>query len=325
MSDLYPWQQSSWQRLLSQWQAGRLPHAILLSGCAGLGKGQFAELWAKRLLCQENKLLPCGTCRSCIWFAAASHPDLFKLAPEEVGKAIKIEQVRELIQAIQQTPQQEHQVVIIQPAEALNKAAANALLKTLEEPSGSVFFLLVSHQVSALPATIRSRCQQVSFTVPTQAVATQWLREQVPDEMQVAELLALADGLPLTALSLVESTRLASYQSIVTGLVQVSLGQLSPLTFAATCLKYELAEVLRILWRLSRDLLCLQQVTDPALTHDSQRVTLTRLSTQVSSHRLFSLVDKLVAVQHSMEVKVNLNAQLLYEELFIDWHEACQG
>ncbi len=320
---LYPWQQSQWQQLWLQWQQRRLPHALLLSGCAGLGKSQFAALWAMRLLCQSDQSLPCGTCQSCVWVTAGSHPDLFILTPEEEGKAIKIEQVRELIQNLQQTPQQSHQVVIIQPAEAFNKAAANALLKTLEEPTGSVFFLLVSHQIQALPATIRSRCQPVGFTVPAPAISLEWLQKQLPEQTQaVAALLALADGAPLHALALAEPGRLASYQQISSGLLQVACGQCSPLALATTCLKHELAEVLLVMWGLTRDLLCLHWVQQPDLTHRQHADALSQLSPKVSVHHLFALLDKLTESQQSIESKINLNAQLLYEELFMDWREA---
>lgn len=167
---IYPWQQAQWQSVLQQLQADRLPHALLLAGPSGLGKRSFANALAAHALCVKHTA--CGQCRSCLLLNASNHPDLLELQPEAEGKAIKIEQVRELVTELGQTAQQgSYQVVVIEPAEAMNKAGANALLKTLEEPPGPVIFLLISHQPATIPATIRSRCQRLNFMVPDRAIS----------------------------------------------------------------------------------------------------------------------------------------------------------
>ena len=149
---LYPWQKNQWQRLLSQHRQERLPHALLLTGAAGLGKETFARQFAQFLLCKAAGESVCGQCAGCSLILANNHPDLLMIAPEESGKNIKVDQIRDMSATLNQTAQRAgYQVAIISPAEALNRAAANALLKTLEEPSGRVLLLLVSHQPGALP------------------------------------------------------------------------------------------------------------------------------------------------------------------------------
>ena len=129
---IYPWQQRRWQQLRQQVAQNRLPHAILITGQAGVGKYHFANSFARFLLCQQRTTDACGYCQSCHWFNAATHPDLIRIQPEEEGKAIKIAQIRQLVHDLSHTASQiGYQVVILHPAEAMNKAAANALLKIL--------------------------------------------------------------------------------------------------------------------------------------------------------------------------------------------------
>src|SRR3990167_5981854 len=166
---------------MNQYQQARFPHALLCLGPTGLGKVNFAKTLAMTLLCDIEKPAACGQCRSCLLFQAGNHPDFYELSPEAKSKSIKIDQVRELIAALSQTSSRPRgQVALIHPAELMNRACSNALLKTLEEPSGSVVILLVANQFGALPATIVSRCQRLVFTPPPIEQATLWLQQQLP-------------------------------------------------------------------------------------------------------------------------------------------------
>lgn len=195
----FPWQRLQWQQL----QQAQLPHAILLHGMAGLGKTHFAKLLAKKLLCRDAhqpEQLPCGQCRSCHLWTTQTHPDYLEVMPEETGKAIKIDAIRELTQRMTQTGQiSERRVVLLTPAEAMNHAAANALLKTLEEPPENVFLVLVTHQRHELLATIRSRCHQVGFLPSFSHETQQWLEQWVSDPASCSQALKLAQGKPLNA------------------------------------------------------------------------------------------------------------------------------
>ncbi|MBN3819706.1 DNA polymerase III subunit delta', partial [Paraburkholderia sp. Se-20369] len=200
---IYPWQTDDWnrlQQLRAQW-----PHALLLHGQAGIGKLRFAQHLAQGFLCETPQPdgAPCGTCAACNWFAQGNHPDYRIVLPEALAgeapgaaddagkpadaddggkktrapsKEIKIEQVRALLDFCGVGSHRGGaRVVVLYPAEALNVAASNALLKTLEEPPAGVVFLLVSARIDRLLPTIISRCRQWPMTVPAPEAAAAWL------------------------------------------------------------------------------------------------------------------------------------------------------
>ncbi|MXR37305.1 DNA polymerase III subunit delta' [Craterilacuibacter sinensis] len=189
---LYPWHQADWARISSEFS--RLPNAWLFTGMAGSGKLEFAEHLAQALLCDQPLADhgACGQCESCRWFGSGSHPDFRRLSPiiegEEEGKEgkptrklaqIKIEAVREIIEFSQLSSHRHGQrVVLVEPAETLNPAAANALLKVLEEPPDDVLFLLVAHSPQRLLPTIKSRCRQYPLARPSHEMALAWLKSQ---------------------------------------------------------------------------------------------------------------------------------------------------
>jgi len=172
----YPWQRPLWQGLLDRLRDGRLPHALLLSGPAGMGKQEFASRFSRAILCDSPNEdgSACGQCRGCQLMQAGSHPDYLLVAPEEEGKAIGIDAVRELARFQALKSQYGRQRVIqLQPADALNPNSANALLKTLEEPAGDTILLLTTDRPMALLPTIRSRCQKIIFrpmATPTEEI-----------------------------------------------------------------------------------------------------------------------------------------------------------
>jgi DNA polymerase-3 subunit delta' len=208
---LLPWHRDLAAEKLQQ--RGRWPQALLIAGRRGLGKRALALHFARALLCEAPR--PggdaCGVCPGCVYMAAGAHPDLRLIEPlltDEEGNvtvvdAITVERVRELT-AFTQLSSHRHRakVAVIAPAEAMNAAAANALLKTLEEPPVATYLMLVSHQSARLPATIISRCQRLPMPEPDAAKAAAWLTGQgVADAGRV---LAQAGGAPLLALELAD-------------------------------------------------------------------------------------------------------------------------
>ncbi len=220
------WLQPPYRRLLGM--RATLPHALLLTGPPGIGKSQLAWRFAGALLCEAP--LPdgdaCGRCPACGWFAQGSHPDVRVLSPgsdeEEEGKEkasrdIRIAQVRALAGFLSVGAHRGgRKLVVVDPADAMNVPAANALLKTLEEPPGDCVFLLVSSRADALPPTIRSRCVVVAVPMPPLAEAAAWLaRETGAAEAEVAGWLAATGGSPLRARALAEPAQAAAYRLIV--------------------------------------------------------------------------------------------------------------
>ncbi len=223
---LYPWQQRDWAQL--QQLRERLPHAILLHGPEGTGKAAFAHAFAASLLCGSPLATgeACGTCSSCGWFAQYSHPDFRRLRPEALdadeaeeaaeggaddgggkkasskapSKDIRIEQVRALASFMNvSTHRSGLRIVLLYPAEALNSASANALLKTLEEPPPGTLFLLVTHRIDRLLPTILSRCRQFAMSTPDTASALAWLQNEGVTNAE--RWLAEQGGAPLAALA----------------------------------------------------------------------------------------------------------------------------
>lgn len=198
-----PWLEPERLALNRALEAGRLGHAPMFLGSAGVGKRVLAGWLANRLLCtRPDDGEPCGTCHSCELISNATHPDRFVLEPLEDKTEILVDQVRDFIASLSLTPSVgEVRVGLMVPADRLNRNAANALLKTLEEPAGNVWLILVTDNEDRLPATITSRCQRRYVAVPDRASALEWLAERHGDrdQAQCGAALTLADGAPLLA------------------------------------------------------------------------------------------------------------------------------
>ncbi|MDA0824079.1 MAG: DNA polymerase III subunit delta' [Proteobacteria bacterium] len=205
MKTLYPWLSEQWKHLLRSAESNRLGHALLFSGSDGLGVEELALAFSEHALCEASIQRPCGGCRSCNLLAAGSHPDFKLLRPSEEGKAIVVDQVREIVQFYAlKSHYARAKVVLIHPANSMNRAASNAILKILEEPPQGALLLLVAHRYSDISMTIRSRCVRVPCDQVDRQVALDWLAEKLPDQPQsgLNALVRLSGGAPLGALAL---------------------------------------------------------------------------------------------------------------------------
>lgn len=203
MSNCYPWLDIERQSLNQALNEERLGHAPMFLGSPGVGKRALAEWLVRRIMCLEPvEGEPCGECHACSLMAGGAHPDLFRLELLEDKNEILVDQVRDFIASLSLTPSVgNRRVGLIVPADRLNRNAANALLKTLEEPSGEVWLALVTDNEDRLPVTVTSRCQRRYVAVPDPATAMAWLSERHADrDRRDCELaLELADGAPLLA------------------------------------------------------------------------------------------------------------------------------
>jgi len=203
MSDAYPWLDVERRALNQALDDERLGHAPMLLGSQGVGKRALADWLVRRILCRQ--LVdgePCGACNACKLIASGGHPDLFRLELLEDKNEILVDQVRDFIASLSLTPSiGNRRVGLIVPADRLNRNAANALLKTLEEPSGEVWLVLVTDNEDRLPVTVTSRCQRRYVAVPDPAAAMDWLagRHRDRDRRDCELALELADGAPLLA------------------------------------------------------------------------------------------------------------------------------
>ena len=224
-----PWHDPQWRRMERSIRSGRVPHALLLRGASGRGKAMFAGRLAALLLCGSDAA-PCGECASCRLCAAGSHPDRIEVGLAPDRREIVVDQIRTLIDSVGLTARfGRWKVVIVDPAGAMNRHAANTLLKTLEEPPGAAVFILVSSNHAQLFPTIRSRCQRIDFPVPDPAIALEWLRGRVP-EPEAA--LALARGAPIGAVEMTDGGLLAVRSTLRRDLDEI-LADGDPMTVAA--------------------------------------------------------------------------------------------
>ena len=215
-AEIYPWLGGHWKSFLQRLERDKLAHALLIEGPAGTGKASFAHAVVARLLCREASDTACGHCRSCLLLKGEAHPDFFGLQPEEDSEVIKVDQVRALIGKLTLTTTiSGRKVACIHPAERMNAAAANALLKSLEEPAGDAVLVLVSDNPGRLPATIRSRCQAITVSQPDTGLVGDWLENRSGQSRgQVMEALQAAGGSPLRAARFLANLELEDFARV---------------------------------------------------------------------------------------------------------------
>ena len=321
MAEAYPWQDSLWQQMAGRAQHA---HAYLLHGPAGIGKRALAERLMASLLCKQPVgLEACGSCKSCSLLAAGSHPDNYILEPEEADKAIKVDQVRELVNFVVQTAQLGgRKVVLVEPVESMNVNAANALLKSLEEPSGNTILLLVSHQSSRLLPTIRSRCVQQACPLPSEAVSLEWLAKALPEcsDAQRIELLTLAAGSPLAAVKLQAQGVREQRAAVVEGVKKLLKREISATQLAESWNAIPL--LLLFDWFCDWSSLILRyQLTqdDAGLGLDDMRKVLQYLAQKTPQDKVLAIQDWILAQRQKVLGKANLNRVLLLEALLVQW------
>jgi DNA polymerase-3 subunit delta' len=332
----YPWHRAELERLLAD--RAHMPHALLVSGRAGIGKTGFARALAAGVLCESARGgLACGACASCHWLSQGNHPDYREIVPEaaeeeseaEEGPAAKAEKAKSVVIKIDQiravadfislsTHRSGFRVLLLHPAESMQPAAANALLKTLEEPPPQTLIVLVSDQPGRLLATIRSRCRSLALPAPPEEEALQWLRAEGVAAPETA--LAAAGGAPLLARELAAPEEAELRKRILSELARP--GGADTLTFAATV---ERARVERLIYWMQ------------TWVHDLVQV---RLAGQIRHHRDFATalqsrargcdVDALFALDRELAsarrlASHPLNPRLLAEHLLMAYNRATTG
>lgn len=321
MAEAYPWQDSLWQQMAGRAQHA---HAYLLHGPAGIGKRALAERLMASLLCKQPVgLEACGSCKSCSLLAAGSHPDNYILEPEEAEKAIKVDQVRELVNFVVQTAQLGgRKVVLVEPVESMNVNAANALLKSLEEPSGNTILLLVSHQSSRLLPTIRSRCVQQACPLPSEALSLEWLAKALPEcsDAQRIELLTLAAGSPLAAVKLQAQGVREQRAAVVEGVKKLLKREISATQLAESWNAIPLLLLFDWFCDWSSLILRYQLTQDEAgLGLEDMRKVLQYLAQKTPQDKVLAIQDWILAQRQKVLGKANLNRVLLLEALLVQW------
>lgn len=305
-------------------QEDRIPHAMLFCGTDGVGKSLVAEALAAAILCHtpvHNQA--CGHCKTCRALAAGTHPDFFQIQPESETKAapaIRIEAVRKLQEEIARIPLlSERRVVIMQEADKMNEAAANCLLKTIEEPSGQIVFILLTSRPSVVLDTIISRCMRVEFGIlqPEELVAI--LHQHGIEEPLAGKLASIADGSVSKALAM-QDEELLNLQAQAFDLASATgtLGVEQLLQLAKEMSNHSrerLIQWLGFLAMIYRDLLMLYSGSGLPLYNQSD---IDRLSSLLNKYHQQELLQLLQLVQdYQKRLGSNVNTQLCLEGFLI--------
>ncbi len=263
MADFAPWQRRAYDQATAALDAGRLAHALLICGPEGLGQRDLAESLARYVLCRERlpQGMPCGHCRSCRLLGVRSqrdplevrpdgspshphghsaHPDLLlvgfewrlKPPPARMRTEIVIDQMRALSERLEVSAESGARVAIVEPADAVNYSAWNAILKTLEEPLPGRYLWLVASSPARLPATIRSRCQRLELRLPPRAEALEWLAARGHARDAAAEALEAARGHPGLADGWLGGDGLGLRRAVAEDLEAIAAGRADPLEAA---------------------------------------------------------------------------------------------
>lgn len=332
-SNLYPWQSNVWQ-LLNQGDK-RQAHALLLHGRAGIGKYDFARHLSQALLCanKTEQHFACGVCSSCNWFNEESHPDFRLLTPEQDAETdeegasakknkkktqISVAQIRDLSDFLSLSSHRSDgvRIVLIHPAEALNLASANALLKMLEEPAAGVIFILVAHQLQRLLPTIISRCQKINMPMPSETQALAWLGEQGVQNAKAQ--LAYLDGSPIKVFA--EQMQFAQLTEIWRLLALGS--KLQPHVSAPMLIANSVETGVLALQKWIYDIAAVK-LTHQARYHATYASTLQVLADHVNLSRLFQLQKKVEALRKL--VSHPLNHELQMENLLLEYTKIFQS
>jgi DNA polymerase-3 subunit delta' len=331
---IYPWQENIWEHLVQRYQNQQLPHALLFKGPTGMGKLRLAKSFARWLMCSQHSTSanvsavsrPCGHCQGCQLMKAGSHPDMLEVLPEAEGKQIQIDSIRQVSSYLSLKSQfAPLQVVIIAPAETMNKYAANSLLKTLEEPTPGSLLILVTSQPSRLLPTIRSRCQTIKFPLPERQQALEWLANQLGSsagiqQKDLAQLLGLAAGAPLLALDFAHQDTLKSYQQLLGSFEKLAINQSDPVTESKLWESVGLSESVKWMYLWISAMIRLKsglREVDNQLNWEEP--VLERLAQGSDSQRLFQYLDQLIDTQRFVNSQVNV--QLMLEALLIQWQQ----
>ena len=317
VAHVYPWQQTVWDTLTGRFP--KLGHGLLFYGKKGCGKEAFAQYFLAWILCANRHAnnAPCGECGSCLWLKSDTHPNYVHISTDEENKKqnakIKIEKIRDLLPFVQQTVDG-WRVIVIEPAEALNIASANALLKTLEEPGDRVVIILLADHYLKLPATIRSRLQHFALDRISEAQAGEYLSQHLPDldQTQKQLLLNLSNQMPLQAMQLAQAEWLNKRQEFLGDWLKLVTQKNMPMAIATKWNKaLGFSDFSHMFEYLLSDLICVklnQQVKNPDLD-------LSELSKQYSLEFLFTIYSDLQ--QSKQFIEQNVQSNLVLDQLCI--------
>lgn len=312
---LLPWHAEVAEHVRAAWASKHLPHALMLQGADGLGKGHFAAWLSAAVLCEQSEatLIRCGACTSCKLIAAGSHPDLLWVMPEEDKQQISVDQIRAASERLNKTSfRRGYKIAIVDPAHQMTPSAANSLLKTLEEPTPESLLILVTSRPSALMPTVRSRCQKITVRRPTTDESLQWLQQETGKPADAA-LLEFAAGAPLRALQFADGRFAQLDAQMQRGVSQLLSGESDVTQVASEWAKEALIE--RLTWLD----LWLMSAARGAIAGSAERVTFPGRSAHLPSlPRTLNITALYSMIDRSRLLKAQLARTALQRELAVE-------
>ena len=324
---VFPWQETQWSLIQSMLSNDRLPHALLITGAKGTGILDFATKFASSILCEKptGSGYSCQTCSACKLIKAETHPDQLLVFPEEEGKAIKVDQIRKLVGFTQlQSHYSQRKVILISPAEAMNINASNSLLKTLEEPPGDTLIILVSHQPSFLPITVRSRCQKIKISASSMHVRD-WLDGKVKPDLIETVLASGCGPLFLDDKFIDEedqSDQSPDRLALLDDLEKMIFARQDPVDTAERWSKNEIDDIVFWLIKICQDMVKLKSTdnnTSLKLVNQDMNQRLSKLVEKHDLKGIFKIYDKLFEYHRLISWNTNLKASAMLEDFTIEW------
>lgn len=289
------------QQLLEANKKQHLPHALLFLGNAGLGKKELAQQFSQFLLCSNPNANgnACYQCKNCQLFSAKTHSDFYFIFPEE-GKSIGINQIRDIkINAYQTAHRGKMKIFLVDHAHDMTIAAANALLKILEEPPQDCLFILTSESKHALPATIISRCQYYQFSTDSSENAEAWLMLNTQNQYSIdliRSALTWSCGAPFLAKALLEKNTVQPLEDFSLALNSYFARKISLFELRKVAQDKSLLDILHVIF-----LVCHLQLKQK--THNNKKA-------------MYHCLDKVIEIKKRLASNIALNETLLLELLF---------
>ncbi|MEZ8028458.1 DNA polymerase III subunit delta' [Enterovibrio norvegicus] len=316
--NVYPWQHDTWQHWQKLLGQDRLHHAVLLASPKGSGRIALTAMLAKTILCKNGVAEPCGVCHSCKLFDADTHPDFHLLKPEAEGKQIGVDAVRKVNQYAWETSQLGGQrVILIQDADRMGEAAANAVLKTLEEPPSNCHFILLAVSMDTMLPTVVSRCNKWKPKLPQESVVKRWVEAELFDSVPL-QVIRINRGAPLAAKAFVESGSLGAHEGLLDAFSGYVTTKQGLFTLTEKLIKSG-NDGLQWLSFLLLDVMKLQQGTQEGLVHCESLPLVEKIGRAVSASVVMRQLTALNKLKSDLVRSTGLNNELMVSRWLSDF------
>ncbi|AOM40463.1 DNA polymerase III subunit delta' [Xenorhabdus hominickii] len=320
----YPWLNHAYRQLVESHQQGRGHHAVLLHAHEGTGASALVYGLSRWLMCQDKQgMKSCGKCHGCHLMLAETHSDWHVLSPEKGKNIIGVDAVRQLNEKLFEHSQQGGaKIVWVSSTEFLTDAASNALLKTLEEPPKSTYFLLQCQNPANLLATLRSRCFYYFLSVPESEIGLYWLQNQLPaiSSLDAQTALKLSQGAPLAAERLLQTEKWQQRRAFCQAIAQ-ALYKCDTLSLLPLLNRDDVQQSLHWLISLLSDAVKWQQKAQNYCINQDQQVLIHHLASAQNVEKLLSTVDDWMHCRHQLLSVVGINRELMLTGQLLNWEK----